>query len=187
MENLIAFMQAAVVDAQSVIRAIDTKVNYLFVLLIIPCTKLGAIYRVCHTLVDHVGVAAYILILIFAVSWLASAVFAFLSIFAIDNPAKHISANGGSGVFYSGDLFTLPARAIASTKGIPSSMPLVQHLARLPTTDDEIVKELAYEQMKLCYIRRLKMMRAAAAFYAAAVWVLSGGIIWLATLLVPVR
>ena len=54
--------------------------------------------------------------------------------------------------------------------------------AGLPQTGEAARKELAYEFMKLVYIRTIKMKRAKIAYHAFYVWMVSGGLIWLAQL-----
>ena len=47
------FLYAAISDAQGTIRSIDSKIGILLVILIIPLTKLGGIYRVCYALLNN--------------------------------------------------------------------------------------------------------------------------------------
>jgi hypothetical protein len=188
MDNVIKFLLAAIADCQGTIRALDTKINYLVVILIIPLTKLGSIERTCVRLLSGVGASHYVmvgLVLVFCAAWLAAAYFAYFGLVAIDNPEGHINSNGGTGVFYSGDLFEVKFLDRLLNRNITSERSLAGQVDLLPSNDTLIIKELAFEQMKVGYIRAIKLKRARAAYNACAVWVCTGGAIWLLDLMGP--
>ena len=104
---------------------------------------------------------------------------------SIDNPEKHISHDDKpKGMFYSAANFPPPSIIdVFLNRTIMSKLKFEEHCDKLPATPEEITKEVAFEQMKLEYIRSMKMARFACAFKALVFFVVSGGVIWNAYLL----
>ncbi len=51
-ENINSYLYNSIVDMQSTIRALDTKVGFVFVVLSIPFSNLGKIYITCLSLLN---------------------------------------------------------------------------------------------------------------------------------------
>lgn len=189
-QHKITFLYAAIADAQNTIRAIDTKMGVLLVMLAIPLTKFGSIFGKCHALVTCqnkcVSEFAPILIAIFAVLWFLSFWAAIRAMVGIDNPSRHIDGVKPSGIFYSGDLFTPTFADAFLNRPILAKKQLQQQLDNLPASADDIEKELTFEHAKLVYIRSMKMNRMKYAFIFGTGWVFTGGSIWLADLLLSI-
>lgn len=188
------FLYAAITDVQSTIRAIDTKIGALLVILVIPLTKLGKIYAHCGNVWAHSSCSgrwlAGLVIGLFVISWIGSFIAAIRTLMAIDNPANHVDTADDAendlrpvrGTFYGGHLFTFGYFRSVFTKGGKSAKTLKNHLDDLPKGNDGIRDELAYEHMKLCFIRHIKITRQGFAFRLAFLWMLLGGIIWIFSL-----
>lgn len=182
----ITFLYAAIADAQGTIRATDPKIAALMVILSIPLTKLGSIYRDCHDLIRNenacVSYMAFLLTIIFGFLWVLSYWSALRALNPVDNPTDHIDGSKPTGVFYSGGLFQ-PGFWAASFKCFTRSKQQIQHqLDQIPNSSEDLVKELTFEHMKLVYIRTIKMKRLGYAFDFGRAWILIGGILWLASL-----
>jgi hypothetical protein len=180
------FLYAAIADAQGTIRAIDSKIAVLMVVLAIPLTKLGAIYRDCLALYNNgnscVSHLSFFLTVVFFFLWLLSYWSALRALNPVDDPSDHIDGDKPNGVFYSGGLFQ-PGFWAASFKCFTKSKKQIQHqLDQLPASTENLVKELTFEHMKLVYIRTIKMKRLGYAFDLGRAWILIGGILWLASL-----
>lgn len=180
------FLTAAIDDTRDVIRAIDTKVGALFFGLSIPLSKLAAIWVISKAVLQGshgvVRFAAAALIGVFAVSWLVSLLASLRAIFHVDNPAGHVAGEKPSGVFYSANLFPASWRDAFFPRRVSSRVDFGKFFADLPQTHEAARKELAFEFMKLVYIRTIKMKRAKLAFYSFYVWMVSGALIWLVQL-----
>jgi hypothetical protein len=119
---------------------------------------------------------------VFALSWLLAFIFAMRGIIGIDNPADHVPGTIPNGVFYGGYLYNLSFFDTLFNSNIQSAFKLGDHLARIPLDHETIKNELVFEQMKLIYIRTIKMARHKFAFFFGAIWIICGGLIWLASL-----
>lgn len=180
------FLYAAVADTQNTIRALDQKTNYLMVILLIPLAKLGSIYTKS---IDLVGLShpwarwVFIpLIALFAIAWCAAIFAVFKTLTAIDDPAGHISGNHPRGSFFASKLFATCFVDTFVNRNISSVQQHHQHLADAPKTDEEVAGELAYEHMKLAYIKSVKMVRSRYAFAFCKCWLIAGGAVWLSWL-----
>lgn len=148
----------AIVDAQTTIRATDTKAAALLAALLIPFSSIGKIWLYFSLLPSCF--LTYFLGTLFSLFWLLALFTITKAIASIDNPRQHIlDCDGAKGSFYLGGLFKLSERDcfINSTKVIS--------LRGLSDITDEypesicIDKELAFEHMKLVYIRDIKTHR----------------------------
>lgn len=180
------FLYAAVADMQNTIRALDTKTNYLMVILLIPLAKLGAIYAKCEELLalsqPWTRWVFVPLIVIFVVAWCMAILAVFKTLTAIDDPAEHISGDHPRGSFFASKLFDACFIDTFINRNISSVQQHHQHLADAPKTDDEVASELAYEHMKLTYIKSLKMVRSRYAYAFSKCWLVAGGAVWLSWL-----
>lgn len=173
------FTKFAVDDTQATIRALDVKCGAVLVLLLAPFAGFGKVFAVLEGLgppVVWVPVAA-----VFLGLW-GLALLCFVRALAPQgNPADHIDASGATGIYYAGGLYPFPAfhRALFVRQDVCATYTVQEFASKLPTTSDEIVTELAFEQMKLCYIRDVKMRLSRVGFIAAEVWLALGLCIYL--------
>jgi hypothetical protein len=94
---------------------------------------------------------------ILVVSWFLAYVLILRTILATSNPAGAIPEQSGAlGTFYSGNLFRTKIQHVFQPSRIRATMSVSDHLSRIPNSEEDIGRELAFEQMKLAYIRTKK-------------------------------
>lgn len=181
-DRKLEYLYASLSDIQSTIRAIDTKVSYLLVILFIPLTKLRSIYITLRGLLTHdapfLSFVSGLLSFIFISVWIIGLWCALRTIIAIDDPRRHIDGDRPESQFYPAHLFH---HGFWSTMGITRSSSTVQfnsHYASIPSETDEIAKQLTLEQMKTMYIASIKLKRSRKAYFMAIAWVVIGGVLW---------
>jgi hypothetical protein len=171
------FILNAILDTQATIRAIDVKIGYLLAALLVPFALLGRIwahlFNIHATLPFHIG---DLLFFAFLLTWVFSILCLIRALSAIDNPAIHIiNYRNYSGIFYSGGLYEFEFfDSFQNRKSIRASDNVVSFLAKVPDSEINIQNELAFEQMKLIYIREIKLYRLKIGIRIAAFWFLIG-------------
>lgn len=159
-DNKVLFMLAAVSDIQATIRAIDVKAGALLTALLLPLASLGKIWShltaISASFHDVVGI---IFGFLFFLLWLCVLFILVKIISPLDNPSCHVTnTNSCTGIFYSGHLYGKVfsfADYFFNGRNICASRSTSEFLEELPLSDDLLIKELAFEQMKLVYIRPL--------------------------------
>jgi hypothetical protein len=150
------FLTKSIEDIQATIRALDVKASGLLVVLVVPLTatdKLGDALRALHRLSPwHMWPLT--------ACWGLSLLFALLTLWAIANPADRIPAEDQpAGTYYGASLFSLHIGDFTPWPWTKSRYSVSSWLARCPSVPEDVVKELAFEQMKLTYIRDVKILR----------------------------
>lgn len=178
MEGRVEFVLEAIRDIQATIRAVDVKVAALLVGLFAP---LGSINRIFAHLTHFGHQSPRCLFLsvaiLFVLTWLFALTSLVRAIGAIDNPREHIlDADGFKGAFYGGGLFPTLGwldvflnRNVVKSKKDPQSFLLL-----VPKTTEQIEKELVFEQLKLIYIRDVKLLRLRWGYRFSALWLALG-------------
>ncbi len=167
------FILNAILDTQATIRAIDVKIGYLLAALLVPFTLLGRIWA--HLFNLHVTLPFHfgdLLFVAFLLMW-AFAVLCFIcALSAIDNPARHIiNASNYQGVFYGCGLYQFGVLdSVLNREIVRASNDVTSFLARIPDVAINIQSELAFEQMKLIYIRDIKLHRLRVGITSAQIW-----------------
>jgi hypothetical protein len=177
MDNKANFVAAAMGDVQSTIRAVDVKVAAILVLVLAPLQNLNRVFSHLNHFGSHdprwlfVGISS-----IFVLSWVLAVVTLVRAIAAIDNPAAHIINSGNcKGTFYSGGLYPLSfSDAFLNRDVIMAKKDSLSFYNSLPTNTAEIELELAFEQMKLVYIRDMKLKRLYWGTKFTEVWLIFG-------------
>lgn len=173
MTEKLQFIRDSILDIQSTIRVIDTKIAVLLVILLSPLSNLGSISTHIESFVTKFpDCFDWFIVLIFIISWVLSVIAAIRVISSIDNPASHIVNNDKySGVFYSGGLYSAGILDVFFNRLIlKASKDVDRHLTTFPDSDESIEKELVFEQMKLVYIRDLKLCRLSFSISATFIW-----------------
>jgi len=180
-DKQLAYLYSSIGDIQSTVRAVDTKLGLLMVFLALPVTSLGTIYEVLITLLKihdsyvwKTSVIVY-LIIFFGV-WAVSFLTAFKALTSIHNPAAHIkSLPDACGTYFCGGLFKFSFKDIVlNRKRIKSRDSFQEIFERQPNDFEKLQTELVFEQMKLAYIRDIKIFRQNWAFAFALKWLLLG-------------
>jgi hypothetical protein len=180
------FLYQSIIDIQETIRAIDTKLGFLLIFLAIPLTNLGKIYTYIDRLYAQLNTIGWIivyslLIFSFVAAWIMAFLSSIMAISGIDNPASHIitEVDDFLGSFYNKGLFTFNiVDLLKNREKTRSSKSLNIIIQDLPHTEEKIIKELTFEQMKLAYIRDIKIHRQSWAFRLTIFWLFLGFIIW---------
>jgi ABC-type multidrug transport system fused ATPase/permease subunit len=182
MHNKLDFVSAAILDTQSTIRAIDVKVAALLVGIVAPLPNINRIFF--H--LNHFGVQSprmffYGVVVLFLLSWLLALIALVRAIGVIDNPAQHIiNASNCKGMFYAGGLYSLGIADVFFNRNImKASKDLHSFVAQLPDNEPEIETELVFEQMKLAYIRDIKINRLRWGLQFSLLWLVLGIAIYL--------
>ena len=96
---------------------------------------------------------------------------------SIENPTEHIDPIG-QGTYYDKYFkFSFIDSIFNQSEKKPDKTinDIVKHL---PQNKDALEKELAFEQLKLSYIRGIKIVRQKYAYLFLLLWIVSGGLIW---------
>lgn len=178
--QLLAYLYASIVDIQSTIRVIDTKIAIVLGVLVFPLTNLGKIYVNFAKLYKTTDCGngqwlLWILVCAFYITWLLAFVASVRAIMAIHNPVLHINgSNFPNGTFYNGCQFKTNLFDVYFTRKIKSSSTLDNYLTTFPKNIEEIKAELCFEQMKLTYIRDIKSIRLKWAYLFLVIWLVCG-------------
>lgn len=162
MDRKIEFIYDSIHDIQSTIRAIDTKVAALLVVLSIPLTNVGTIVNdLSKFLSKDYGVFKWILVVVFAVSWVLSLIAAARAISAIDKPSIQIvNSKKFKNTYYGGELYKMEFLDIFFNRdSLKAFKDVDSYYDDFPEQDLDIAKGLIFEQMKLVYIRDIKICR----------------------------
>ncbi len=181
-ENVSSFLYHSISDMQSTIRSIDTKLGFILILNIIPITNIDKIYSCISQVMNTADLCALkiltILIMILcAIHWLLACICTYRGITSIDNPKTHVSRAHGhaEGSYYTGGLFSLNfVDAFFNKSSITSKKTFSEYRKDIPESNDQTLNELAFDKMKLVYIRDMKLNRQKWAFRLTAYWVMLG-------------
>jgi hypothetical protein len=176
-DKTIDFLNKAIIDTQGVIKAIDIKAGFLFVILTLPLTKLGQIYGKCEFLY-YKDPWWLVLIILFCVTWFLAFFSLFKTLYAQSNPSQFVDACGASGCFYGHDLFTFNFFDVFLNFRNNAKRNVDKECDLLPTNEEDVIKELVFEKIKLAYIRDIKMKRINFCILLTFIWIVFGFIVW---------
>ncbi|MFW9880289.1 MAG: hypothetical protein ACFFG0_45020 [Candidatus Thorarchaeota archaeon] len=163
---------------QGTIRAIDNKLNFIMIILVIPIMKLNAIYSHANSFItQHETFVSYVMLLLFVLFWGLAFIFTLRGLSSIDNSSKHIdpvSLGTYHAQYFKFSFFD--SLLIPGEKKPNRTINDILHF--LPTNMEELQKELAFEQLKLSYICGIKIVRQKHAYLFLLLWMLTGSIIW---------
>jgi hypothetical protein len=163
----IQFLYSSISDIQSTIRAIDTKISFLIVVLSLPSTGFDKVSKYfllawAGSKKDSISLALYsVAVICSLIFWFLAFLTAIRTVVAIDDPSEHILYKvKPTGSFYCRRLFDLKfIDAVFHSRSAISNRTVLQIADALPKDENELIQELAFEQMKLAYIRDLKLLR----------------------------
>lgn len=184
MDNRLEFIHRAVEESHLNIRAIDVKIGALLTIVLLP---LAATPRIFAHLENFYRIwsywPAFAANMAFLLVWLLALGCLVLGISVIDNPAIHIpNLKAYKGSFYAGGLFNLSLTDALMNRGsVMAKINPVTFIDDIPDQDPAILAELAFEHMKLAYIRDMKMNRLKWGVRLAGCWLALGICIFLAS------
>lgn len=173
MESKSTFCYQAITDIQTTIRAIDTKIGFLIVIIFIPIAGIKEIVTVYSSIASSSQCLSIIMWLI-ACAWVATIAILFRALVSIRNPADSVKDNDASGVFFNSSHYNMGGIDCLFNFPIKSSVSLNEATLNIPDDDSVLLKELVFEKMKLEYIRDIKIRRCSAASVLMLVWIASG-------------
>lgn len=183
---VVTFFYASIADIQGTIRAIDAKIGLLLVVLSIPFTNIGKIYTRCSTILSctentFILILCHFLVSLFIVFWLLAFVSAIRCLISIRNPNYHIKdSEKYKGSFYCGGTFDLTVfDALRNDKNRKSNYSVIENIERMPVTENELIEELSFEQLKLTYIRDIKTIRQNWSYKFVVFWLFLGFLIYI--------
>lgn len=153
------FYLSSIVDIQGTIRSIDSKLFGTIVLLLLPFTEFDSIVTIFQLLIQKFKCFGSWLTVLMIISWYCAFMFSFMGMFSISNPSKKIRNSGNLGKFFNPNQFGISIFQVIWPKSVYSKATMAQVLKKSHLTEKEILKELVFEQMKLSFVRDLKMKR----------------------------
>jgi hypothetical protein len=177
--NVIEFLYQSISDAQQTIRAIDIKTGFIFLILFAPLPIAQEIYH--HALADfHKSTCGLIIVTASVLSWLLAATMQFITLAAVIDPKnKVLKATDVGGSFFSGGLFSFNFIEAFFGSKMLSKNTLDEQIALLPKDDDELIRELTFERMKLSFIVTMKATRSRFAILFTTIWMVAAIILYL--------
>jgi len=184
MENKLDFLTSSISDIQATIRAIDVKVAALLVVLLTPFQNLNRIFsHIDHFRSKPDNLILLIIVILFIFSWFISLVALVRAIGAIDNPSRHIiNSSNCNGTYYGAGLYQLGFLDVFLNRDIIRASKDPQSLSALiPNNKQNIEIELVFEQMKLIYIRDIKINRLRYGGNFFSIWFILGVLIFISS------
>ena len=173
MDNKTAFIAGAILDIQSTIRAIDVKIGALLAAVLIPFSNLGRICAHFQNISQNYNKSLILVLLVlFFSSWMLSIIALIRGLAAIDNPAKHIvNSSNYKGSFYGANLYNFGfLDCFLNRLVIKANKDVSNFELDIPNSKDKIEGELVFEQLKLIYIRDVKLHRLKWGINFASAW-----------------
>ena len=173
-DEKIEFLYKSIEDIQGTIRSIDQKVFGIIVILILPFSILDQLFDLFFIHLLSFNKCFILLGIIFFGSWFISLAFSFKTAFPLVNPKAKIKGKKGGGYFFGSDLFqvrTLKNNSVLSQKSLDTYTDEIKN-------DWDIIKELIFEQMKLVYIRSIKIKMQKVAYLTLVLTVFVGSVSW---------
>ena len=159
MDKKIEFIYDSIHDIQSTIRAVDTKVATLLIVISIPIANIGEIADYLENFLSkRCDVFGWTLVAVFA----------------------HVANSEQlKGVYYGSDLYKINILDIFFNRDVLKTSKSVDiYYEDFPGENIDIAKELIFEQMKLTYIRDIKIYRFNFSIRATYFWFTFGFIIY---------
>ncbi len=177
--NKFEFLHSAIQDTQQNIRALDFKIGALLAGCIVPFPQIREIFKflTANELWWQQIVATVILAI-----WLLTVIILLSALSAIDNPSKHISDNiQQKGIYFGAGLFKFKTLNIFWRTNNFAVKSVQDYKDEIEDTTLDITKELAFEHLKLIYIRDLKIFRLRHAIVLIFILIIVGSISFIAT------
>ena len=178
----INFVKEAISDTQLTIRALDVKVGVLLVALLSPLSNTHRIFAHLEHLCSNLHKPFMLLVaILFLLLWILALVSLMRAIAPLDNPSIHIvNSSQFKGAYYGGGLFNLTLiDAFKNREITKASKDVTTFASSLPKTLLELENELVFEQMKLIYIREVKLHRLRYGLRFSEIWFVMGIAIYL--------
>jgi len=173
------FLHSAIQDTQQNIRAIDFKIGALLAGCIVPFPQIREIFKflTANELWWQQALATIILAI-----WLLTVIILLLALSVIDSPSKHINdSTDQKGLYFNAGLFKFNLFNIFWRTDNFSKKSVQDYKNEIEDTTLDISKELAFEHLKLIYIRDLKIFRLRHAVVLIFILIIVGSISFIVT------
>lgn len=180
MHDRATFLAGSLTDMQATIRAIDVKVAALIVCLLAPLQNINRVFKHLTYFTEwSIRWPAMIVVALFLLTWLIAFVALIRAIAAVGNPASHIKdAQTANGAFFLPGQFKFSRiHTVRNPRVLLSKDTLADVHGNLPSNLD-VEAVLVFEQMKLAYIRDLKLFRLDWGLRLSLLWLLLGILIY---------
>jgi hypothetical protein len=165
----ITYLYAAINDVQSAIRSFDIRAGFLFLILFAPAPLADKLIPEVKALLGGC-VAQRLLVGADLAVWGLALFSLFMAVAAIISPAKRIAGPHGAGTFYGAGLFRVGWVDAFWNRPLTSTRTVAEEAALTPAQEEDLIAELAFEKMKLAYIRDLKAARYGTSVKLTALW-----------------
>lgn len=176
------FLYASISELQSIIQSLDTKTSFLFILLLVPLSKMEGIYETLSGLIAaQDGVLQCIILALFAffsLCWILAFAFALRTLLVIEDPAKHVDGDTPESCFYPSHLFDISHWQALFFPRSPSTTSFRDYYSRVPAEPGDISEHLAFEQTKMMYIVSVKTKRSRLSYCFTILWIITGVLLW---------
>lgn len=178
------FLKAALEDIQETVRAFDWKAEVLLIGMSVPLLNVTGIISTLQQLLAKTSGLSYLTILtlsvICAVTWTSAFLLSLTVLLATKNPAKILLEEDRPKRwgFFTPALFKPSLCATILGRTAKSERSLSSHIDQLPRDEEDLVAQLAFEQMKVGFICARKMCLFNAAVRATIVGVVGGSVLW---------
>lgn len=173
MESQINFCYQSISDTQATIRAIDAKIGFLMVIIFLPVAAIKEITSIYSGIADN-SQCLMILMWIVASAWATTIIVLFRALWSINNPADGVSGNNATGVFFNSSHYQMSIIDCLFNFPIKSTINLDAAITNIPKNDNNLLKELVFEKMKLEYIRDIKIKRCSLSSILILFWITTG-------------
>lgn len=182
MEKKIEFVINSINDIQGTIRAIDAKFFGTIALFLLPLTEIDEISKAFKGLYDNHECLTVLALSILIACWIIGILLSFIGIYSISNPSdsiKNVSEANIKGVFYQPHQFKFNFFSQFFSGKVKSKLTLLEIIEDIKLEDNDRFNELVFEQMKLVYIRDVKISRqkSATVFLLLTITLLLGSVI----------
>jgi hypothetical protein len=181
-ESLSTFLYQSISDIQGTIRQLDLKANAVLVFLTLLLTVTNHIGSAIASILGSHAWLGYFFAATIPGLWLIAICCCYTALNAVFDPAGKIDHDLGqvSGVFFGARQFRFNNIGVLLLAAFPKTKPsLEQFTKRLPSSETGLHGELAFEQLKLFYIRDVKAIRLRVALGAAFLCLLFSAIAWI--------
>ncbi len=182
MDKKIEFVINSINDIQGTIRAIDAKFFGTIALFLLPLTEIDEISKAYKNLYTNSECITSFVLTALIIAWLIGIILSFIGIYSISNPSDSI--NGVSeaktkGLFYQPNQFRFNFFNQFFSGSVKSKQTLLEIIEETKLEENDRFNELVFEQIKLAYIRDVKITRqkSATIFLLVTIFLLLGSVL----------
>ena len=182
MEKKIEFVINSINDIQGTIRAIDAKFFGTIALFLLPLTEIDEISKAFKNLYINSECLTSFVLIALIIAWLIGIILSFIGIYSISNPSDSISGVSEAktkGLFYQPNQFKFNFFSQFFSGSVKSKQTLLEIIEEIKLEENDRFNELVYEQIKLAYIRDVKITRqkSATIFLLITIFLLLGSVL----------